>query len=170
MLCEKCGQKEATIHLTSVADGQVTKLDLCEDCVSDAAQSLYRMPQFAAYLPLHKQSVKIVERDPRYRIEAYEFVREAVNEALLMKDPVRETFTRANIPAKELLDVLRVFALLRFGKEAKQRLNGWGVKSCEDFGEIVFNLVDVGLLGKRPSDRKEDFQDGYNFDDAFPEN
>jgi uncharacterized repeat protein (TIGR04138 family) len=60
-------------------------------------------------------------------------------------------------------------ARLRFGWQAKSVLNGWGVHTCEDFGEVVFNLVSVGMLGKRPEDRREDFQGGYSFDNAFPE-
>ena len=56
---------------------------------------------------------------------------------------------------------------MEFETDAKRRLNEWGVKSCEDVGEIVFNLIDAKLLGKQSSDRKEDFQNGYNFDEAF---
>jgi uncharacterized repeat protein (TIGR04138 family) len=160
----------------------VTKLDLCEDCCRDASLSEYSrvaplsLPRglvaravFSTHESVEEIIARIVERDPRYRIEAYEFVREASEKALAMKSPVVESPIRPHVSVKELLEVLRVFALLRFEKEAKRRLNEWSVKSCEDFGEIVFNLVDVGLLGKQPSDRKEDFQGGYNFDEAFPE-
>ncbi len=50
---------------------------------------------------------------------------------------------------------------------ARTVLNRWGVKRCEDFGELVFNLVQKGVLGKTDQDRKEDFAGGYDFDEAF---
>jgi uncharacterized repeat protein (TIGR04138 family) len=50
---------------------------------------------------------------------------------------------------------------------AKTVLNRWGVRQCEDFGEIVFNLVEKRILGKTEQDRKEDFSGGYDFDEAF---
>ena len=43
----------------------------------------------------------------------------------------------------------------------------WGIRVCGDFGEIVFNMVDNGLLAKTEKDSRTDFQDGYQFEDAF---
>jgi uncharacterized repeat protein (TIGR04138 family) len=43
----------------------------------------------------------------------------------------------------------------------------WGIHNCRDFGEIVFNMVDIGLLAKTEKDSRADFQDGYEFDEAF---
>jgi uncharacterized repeat protein (TIGR04138 family) len=43
----------------------------------------------------------------------------------------------------------------------------WGIKDCKDFGEIVFNLVENGVLAKTESDRKDDFANGYDFWEAF---
>jgi uncharacterized repeat protein (TIGR04138 family) len=43
----------------------------------------------------------------------------------------------------------------------------WGIRRCEDFGEIVFNMVEIGLLGKTEKDSRADFQSGYDFDAAF---
>ena len=55
-----------------------------------------------------------------------------------------------------------------YGKRAKATLNGWGIFKCEDFGEIVFNLIEAGLLIKQEKDSKADFHGGYDFDTAFP--
>ena len=63
---------------------------------------------------------------------------------------------------------LRELAIESFGKRAKAWLNSWGIFKREDFGEVVFNLVKVGLLAKQAEDTKEAFQGGYNFDVAFP--
>ena len=52
---------------------------------------------------------------------------------------------------------------------AKTVLNSWGVRSTGDFGEIVFNLIRIGHMRKTPQDRREDFDDVYDFDTAFEE-
>ena len=43
----------------------------------------------------------------------------------------------------------------------------WGIHNCRDFGEIVFNMVDNGLLAKTETDSRTDFQGGYEFDEVF---
>ena len=50
---------------------------------------------------------------------------------------------------------------------AKTLLEEWGIHRCEDFGEIVFNMIEVGWLAKTDKDSRADFQDGYDFDEAF---
>ena len=50
---------------------------------------------------------------------------------------------------------------------AKTVLDFWGVRKCDDFGKIVFNLVERGVLGKTEQDKLEDFKGGYDFDEAF---
>jgi uncharacterized repeat protein (TIGR04138 family) len=47
--------------------------------------------------------------------------------------------------------------------------NFWGVQTTEDFGHIVFNLVEKGLLSKTPEDSLEDFRDVYDFKKVFEE-
>jgi len=46
-------------------------------------------------------------------------------------------------------------------------LQEWGIQRCEDFGEIVFNMVDNNLLAKTTEDSRDDFKGGYDFDQAF---
>jgi hypothetical protein len=43
----------------------------------------------------------------------------------------------------------------------------WGIQTGEDFGHMVFNLVDSGVFGKTETDSIEDFRGGYTFNDAF---
>jgi len=66
-----------------------------------------------------------------------------------------------------LLDGLRQYALQEFGPMAKTVLEEWGVHECRDFGHIVFNMVEIGLLAKTEKDSRDDFQNGYDFTDAF---
>jgi uncharacterized repeat protein (TIGR04138 family) len=46
-------------------------------------------------------------------------------------------------------------------------LNEWGIGKCQDFGEVVFNMVESGLLAKTEKDTREDFKQGYDFTNAF---
>ena len=70
---------------------------------------------------------------------------------------------------QQLLEGIREFALRQYGPMAITVLDEWGVRRCEDFGEIVFNLVDHGhgLFGKTETDSREDFKGGYDFEEAF---
>ena len=72
-----------------------------------------------------------------------------------------------HVTGQELLEGIRGYALTQFGPMVELVFAEWGVHRCEDFGEIVFNMVDIGLLGKTEQDSREDFQNGYNFHDAF---
>ena len=61
----------------------------------------------------------------------------------------------------------RDFALDQFGPLTKTLLNTWGIRRCSDFGDIVFNLIEYNVFSKTESDRREDFADIYDFDEAF---
>lgn len=106
---------------------------------------------------------RLLEKDPRYAAEAYGFLRAG------LEFTVRRLEKPRHVSGQELLEGLRIFALAEFGPMAKTVLNGWGVLSTDDFGEMVFNLVEAGLLGKTEEDRREDFSDGFDFDEAFCE-
>ena len=43
----------------------------------------------------------------------------------------------------------------------------WGIKNCGDIGEMVFNLIRIGIFGKTETDTIEQFQNHYNFEEAF---
>jgi uncharacterized repeat protein (TIGR04138 family) len=104
---------------------------------------------------------RIVAKDPRYKPEAYVFVHDALGHTWARLDQ------RRHISGKELLEGIKDLALKRYGPMAKAVLNSWGVKTTDDFGAIVFNLVNAGILSKTNEDRIEDFYDVYDFDDAF---
>lgn len=104
---------------------------------------------------------KILEADPRYAIEAYGFLRAGLDFT------VRRLERPRHVSGQELLDGLREFALSEFGPMTKTVLNGWGIHCTEDFGEMVFNLVDAGLLGQTDEDDRADFTGSYDFDEAF---
>lgn len=108
----------------------------------------------------------IQAKDPRYHREAYLFVREALEHT--QKTIARNPRGRIrHVTGQELLAGIRDFALQQFGPMTKTVLEEWGMRRCEDFGEIVFNMIAVGWLAKTSKDSRADFAGGYDFDDAF---
>ncbi len=103
----------------------------------------------------------ILKKDKRYTTEAYLFVREGLDHTVKKLDKPR------HVSGKELLDGMREYALQEFGPVTKRVLREWGINECVDFGNIVFNLVNEGLLGKTDEDSIEDFMGGYDFHEAF---
>jgi|SRR6266850_840784 len=105
---------------------------------------------------------QIVAKDSRYQRDAYNFVRDAL-------DRTKKTVGKkvVHVTGQQLLTGIREFGLSQFGPMAMTVFEEWGIKSCEDFGEIVFNLVDNGVLAKTESDSRADFADGYAFWEAF---
>jgi uncharacterized repeat protein (TIGR04138 family) len=103
----------------------------------------------------------ILIRDLRYPAEAYAFVRAGLDYTVRRLDKPR------HVSGQELLDGIREFALAEFGPMTRTVLNGWGIRRTEDIGEIVFNMVETGLLGKTENDSRADFANGYDFDEAF---
>jgi uncharacterized repeat protein (TIGR04138 family) len=111
----------------------------------------------------------ICKEDPRFNRKAYDFVRLGLDHTvkeLRKKDTAKADKSR-HVSGPELLEGLRVYALEQFGPLAKTVLNAWGVKRCRDFGDIVFNLIDYNVFSKTDSDRREDFTDIFDFDEAF---
>ena len=120
-------------------------------------------PDFAEIVDL------ICKEDIRYDRKAYSFVRLGLDQTvknLKKSDPAR-TQQSQHVSGRELLEGLRAHALDQFGPLAKTVLESWGVHRCADFGEIVFNLIDYRVFSKTETDRREDFAEVFDFDDAF---
>jgi len=122
---------------------------------------------------------QIVIQDRRFQRDAYIFVREALDHTQKRveksgKAEARSEYREAQVEEKirhvtgqQLLAGIRDYALKEYGPMALSILNEWGVRRCEDFGEIVFNMVENHLLAKTKKDSREDFKSGYDFDEAF---
>lgn len=74
---------------------------------------------------------------------------------------------RRHVSGAELARACRDHALEQYGLVAQQVLFHWGIRRTEDIGKIVFALVEVRLLSTQPTDRLQDFESVYDFDDAF---
>jgi uncharacterized repeat protein (TIGR04138 family) len=105
---------------------------------------------------------EVVRKDPRYPFEAYRFLLEA------LQYTVNKAGEERHVSGRELLEGIRELALCQFGGLARMVLEGWNVRRTEDFGQMVFNLVDAGLMRKTDRDSMDDFRNGYDFDQAFP--
>ena len=128
---------------------------------------------------------QIVLKDPRFHRDAYMFIREALDHTQRMvnkgsksekgeksesrhasSDEPAEGKVR-HVTGQELLGGVRAYALDQYGPMTMTVLNEWGVRQCEDFGELVFNMVENHLLAKTKNDSREDFKGGYGFTEAF---
>ena len=108
----------------------------------------------------------IVAADTRFHRDAYGFMREALDFTQKLVGKENQGKVR-HVSGLELLDGLRQYALQQFGPMTTTVFEEWGIHNCRDFGEIVFNMVENGLLAKTEKDSREDFQDGYDFTEAF---
>jgi uncharacterized repeat protein (TIGR04138 family) len=104
---------------------------------------------------------EIMAADRRYARDAYVFVSESLGYTVQRSGRV------GHVTGQELCEGLAEFALGQFGRLARSVLEGWGIRSSEDIGEIVFRMVEVGLLRKTEEDRREDFVGALDFDEAF---
>lgn len=110
---------------------------------------------------------QIVKKDSRYAAGAYFFLHEALEFTIKNLKPENIVIEGTNVPGEKLLEGIREYALFQYGPLTLSVFNRWNLKKCEDFGHIVFNLVDYGILSKTDSDSIEDFKNGYDFYEAF---
>ncbi len=96
-----------------------------------------------------------------YQPEAYSFVLEA------LEFTMKKLSAPRHLSGQEFLEGIRLYALEQFGAMARTVFEHWGIKSTLDFGQIVFDLVDAGLLRKREDDLIDDFKNGFDFKEAF---
>lgn len=111
----------------------------------------------------------VVARDRRYPFEAYAFLDDALKytQVWLNKNPASEVESERHVTGQELLQGIRRYAELQFGRLAPTVFRAWGIHRSEDFGEMVFNLVEAGLMSKTEKDTRADFIGGLDIDQAF---
>jgi uncharacterized repeat protein (TIGR04138 family) len=118
----------------------------------------------------------LLNEDRRYKIEAYQFIRESLqyaHENLLAApegepdEATGEPPSPRHVTGQQLCEACRLYALEQYGYLAKIVLASWGLRSTSDFGELVYNLIRIEQMRKSDEDRREDFDDVYDFADAF---
>jgi uncharacterized repeat protein (TIGR04138 family) len=120
----------------------------------------------------------VLARDPRYSIQAYAFVLEALDFTKKSLKKRRQARSRSggkpvaaqHVSGRELCEGARRVALAQYGLMALTVLGLWGIHSTADLGEIVYNLIASGDLEKTPNDSRADFDDVFDFETAFRRN
>jgi len=119
---------------------------------------------------------KLLVEDRRYKLDAYQFVRSGLEfaqevlelgraeETTLPEGEVRQI---RHVTGQDLSLALKEFAHDQYGFMAKLVLAEWGIHCTSDFGEIVYNLIKIGEMTKSPEDRREDFDDVFDFEQAL---
>ena len=121
---------------------------------------------------LTRAYIELLQRDRRFAPDAYEFIREALayaQDVLEMGGKIDSGSGEAeqHLTGQELCEAVRRLALDQFGLMARTVLNNWGIHTTRDIGEIVYNLIELGVMRKSRHDRREDFFDVYDFEEAF---
>jgi uncharacterized repeat protein (TIGR04138 family) len=117
----------------------------------------------------------IREKAGPYPPEAYLFVREGLAHTVEVIHGERSGAEGATTQPSESQHVngaqlcigLRDFAIRRYGFLARTVLGRWGIRATDDFGKIVFTMIDLGLMRKSDEDRLDDFSEVYDFEEAF---
>ena len=134
----------------------------------------------------------LLRQDHRYPKEAYFFVFEALDyaqNALQMgqdspSEPLPqgvpgptleiggldEAVPQRHITGQDVCIAARRYAVQQYGSLAKTVLSSLGINSTSDIGEIVYNMIRIGRMRKTAEDRREDFNDVYDFETVFQEN
>jgi uncharacterized repeat protein (TIGR04138 family) len=137
---------------------------------------------------------RLLREDRRYKLDAYAFVFEALSYAHDVlglgsekpSEPDDEPAPKAtpkksgkkgekadrgagnpaerHLSGQQLCEAIRLYALEQYGYMAKCVLNSWGVNNTGDFGEIVFNLIRIKQMKKTKDDRREDFEEVFDFE------
>ena len=122
---------------------------------------------------------ELLDQDKRYKLEAYQFVRDALSfaqdvlglgKSQPQDDPPpleSEPLVEPHLTGQQLCEAVRQYSIEQFGYMAQMVLNNWGIRATGDVGEIVYNLIRIGRMKKSEEDRREDFDDVYSFDTAL---
>ena len=108
-----------------------------------------------------KKITDLAEMDGRYRKEAFMFILASLEYTL------SKLKKRRHLSGQEFSKGIAEYAREQYGYLAKTVLNNWGITRTIDYGEIVYILIDFGLMSKTEDDKKEDFCDVYDFNDEF---
>jgi uncharacterized repeat protein (TIGR04138 family) len=107
---------------------------------------------------------RLRDRYPRFHGKAYLFLLSALHSVLEGLEEPR------HISGEELAQGAAELAMKRYGPMARTVLGHWGIHATEDLGDLVFAMVECGILIKREEDRREDFQALYDFEEVFERN
>ncbi len=107
---------------------------------------------------------QLQERNPRFHPRSYVFVLQALHSVIQSLDKPR------HITGRELTEGVRELAIGQYGPLARTVLEHWGIHETEDVGRVVFAMVEQGILVKEDDDDPQDFENLFDFEEAFESN
>jgi uncharacterized repeat protein (TIGR04138 family) len=110
---------------------------------------------------------RAIRRDGRYPPEAFDFLHRGLSLAARRKYGTDESERPRHVSAAELCHTLRYLARKQWGLLARQVLRHWNIHRTRDFGEMVYLMIDLRIMGKQDSEDVADFDDVYSFRAAF---
>ena len=114
----------------------------------------------------------IIAADGRYCIKAFEFLHDGLEYAVKNVHGYRAEFAdddefddheSSHVSGQQLCLAMRDLAKKRWGMLAKAVLNKWGIHKTQDFGNMVYLLIEHDFMDKNPEDTIEDFDDVFDF-------
>jgi len=112
-----------------------------------------------------KNLEELAKQSGKYPVEAFNFVREGLR--FTVSKLHQNCQEEQHISGQDLCWGLRDFAIKRWGLLAPVVLRRWNIHNTEDFGQIVFAMVEAGWMAKKADDKLNDFHEVYDFKSAF---
>ncbi len=125
----------------------------------------------------------LANQDPRYPVEAYRFVQDALAFAADSMELECNEYNELecdlasfssdvaprerHLSGQQLCEAIRRYSLNQFGYMAKVVLKNWNIDQTSCFGDIVYNMISVGIMNKSSRDKRSHFDGVYHFDDVF---
>ena len=107
----------------------------------------------------------LTDADPRYHSDAYFFLRDGLDHSVKLRK--RQLGESGHVTGQQLCEGLRQLAIKSFGPMVTTVFEYWGIHKTDDFGEMVWNMIDLGVFGRTANDSREDFRNVFSFYEAF---
>jgi len=120
-------------------------------------------------IPHFEEAVnEIAKSDSRYNTAAYVHLKDGLD-FTINRIKENEKGTTRHVDALELLEGIRDYSIEEYGPMAATLLTEWGINTCDDIGEMVYQLIDCGMFGKQESDTREAFANPFNLISSLEE-
>ena len=126
-----------------------------------------RKLNIVADVELLERFERVVRQDGRYPPEAFDFLHRGLELATCLRHGEQPAGRGRHVTGQELCAALRTLALQQWGRLAPTVLRRWNIRRTRDFGEMVYLMIDLGMMGKQDSDDISDFDDVYDLDAAL---
>ena len=117
----------------------------------------------------HSKALHDITAATRYPVDAFNFVRRGLDFTVhrVHANPEQLPEEQRHVSGRQLSEGLRDYAVEQYGLLARTVLGRWRICRTGDFGQIVFAMVEGGLMQATPGDSVRDFDAVFDFDEAF---